>query len=215
MTSAIMEEWILSFNGRMKSQGRKVILFLDNATCHPRIDLSNVKLAYFPPITTSITQPIDQGIIYTLKSFYRKFVLQSLVAKIKTCTSVSQLVKQINVLDAVNWIDQAKKKILPETVKKCFLKAGFPAHASADTQDVTVENLQAISDLCKQGNLPDNAEDVVNFDNELATTEDIQSAADIAAENSRCEVMEEMDDDDDEGNGRELKIGTLEKHYLL
>jgi len=79
-------------------------------------------------------------------------------------------------------------------VKKCFLKAGFPAHASADTQYVTVENLQVISDLCKQGNLPDNAEDVVNFDNELATTEDIQSAADISAENNRCEVMEEMDD---------------------
>ena len=74
-------------------------------------------------------------------------------------------------------------------MKKCFLKAGFPAHASADTQDVTVENLQAISDLCKQGNLPDKAEDVVNFDNELATTEDIQSTADIAVENSRCEVM--------------------------
>ena len=86
------------------------------------------------------------------------------------------------VLDAVNWIHQAKKKILPETVKKCFLKTGFPAHGSADTQDVTVENLQAISDLCKQGNMPDKAKDVVNFDNELATTEDIQSAADIAAE---------------------------------
>ena len=73
-----------------------------------------------------------------------------------------------------------------------------------------MENLQAISDLCKQGNLPDNAEDVVNFDNELAMTEDIQSAADIAAKNSRCEVMEEMDDND-EGNERELKIRTFGK----
>jgi ribosomal protein S6 len=90
---------------------------------------------------------------------------------------------------------------------KCFLKAGFPAHASADTQDITVENLQAISDLCKQRNLPDNAEYVVIFDNELATTEDIQSAADIAAKNSRCEVMEEMDDD--EGIEWELKIRTF------
>ena len=70
---------------------------------------------------------------------------------------------------------------------------------------------KAISDLCKQGNLPDNAEDVVNFDNELATTEDIQSAAYIAAENSRCEVMEEVDDDDDVGNERELKIRTFEE----
>jgi Ran GTPase-activating protein (RanGAP) involved in mRNA processing and transport len=74
--------------------------------------------------------------------------------------------------------------------------------------DVTVENLQSISDLCKQGNLPDNAEDVVNFYNKLATTEDIQSADDIAAENSRCEVMEEMDDDD-EGNERELTLRTF------
>ena len=72
-----------------------------------------------------------------------------------------------------------------------------------------MENLQAISDLCKQGNLPDNAEDVVNFDYELATTEDIQSAADIAAENSSFEVMKGMGDDDDEGNERELKIRTL------
>jgi hypothetical protein len=76
--------------------------------------------------------------------------------------------------------------------------------------DVTVENLQANSDLCKQGNLPDNAKDVINFDNELATTEDIQSAADIAAENSRREVMEEMDDDD-EGKERELKIRNFGK----
>ena len=64
-----------------------------------------------------------------------------------------------------------------------------------------MENLQAISDLCKHGNLADKAEDVVNFDNELATTEDIQSTADIAAENSSCDVMKEMDDDD-EGNER-------------
>ena len=77
-------------------------MFLDNATCHPKIDLSNVKLAYFPPNTTSVTQPMDQGVIYTLKSFYRKFVLQSLVAKISTCSNVSELAKQVNVLDAVN-----------------------------------------------------------------------------------------------------------------
>jgi hypothetical protein len=54
-----------------------------------------------------------------------------------TPAPIYQLVKQINVLDAVNWIHLAKKKILPETVKKCcFLKAAFPAHALADTEDM-------------------------------------------------------------------------------
>ncbi|KAF5277361.1 hypothetical protein FQA39_LY06174 [Lamprigera yunnana] len=69
-------------------------------------------------------------------------------------------------------------------------------------------SLDAISDLCKQVNLPDNAEDIVNFDNELATTEDFQNAADNAAENRRCEDTEKIGNDD-EGNERELKIHTF------
>ena len=63
MTSQIMEEWLTAFNGRMKMQNRHVLLFLDNATCHPHIKLSNVRLAWFPPNTTSVSQPMDQGII--------------------------------------------------------------------------------------------------------------------------------------------------------
>lgn len=78
-------------------------------------------------------------------------MLQLLVAKISICSSVSELIKQFSVLDDVNWIHQAKKKVLPETVKKCFHKAGFPAKMTPDTQDVVVENLKEISYLCKQG----------------------------------------------------------------
>jgi len=37
MTSQIMEEWLTSFNGRIKMQNRHVLLFLDNTTCHPHI----------------------------------------------------------------------------------------------------------------------------------------------------------------------------------
>jgi hypothetical protein len=46
-----------------------------------------------------------------------------------------------------------KKKILPKTVKKCFVKAGFPAQASPDTQDIAVQNLKEIVDLCMQGKM--------------------------------------------------------------
>jgi hypothetical protein len=63
MTSQIMEEWLTAFNGRMKKQNWHVLLFLDNATCHPHIKLSDVRLAWFPPNTTSVSQPMDQGII--------------------------------------------------------------------------------------------------------------------------------------------------------
>ena len=73
MTAALMEEWLNGFNAKMKKENRHVLLFFDNATCHPHIKLSNVTLAWFPPNTTSVTQPMDQGVIYTLKSHYRRW----------------------------------------------------------------------------------------------------------------------------------------------
>ena len=72
MTSGIFSSWLNSFNDKMKAQHRNVLLFLDNAPSHPTLDLSNVKLVFFPPNTTSVLQPMDQGVIQSLKLQYRK-----------------------------------------------------------------------------------------------------------------------------------------------
>jgi ABC-type phosphate transport system auxiliary subunit len=55
------------FNAKMKEKNRNVILFLDNATCHPKVTLSNVKIAWFPANATSVLQPMVMGDIYTFK----------------------------------------------------------------------------------------------------------------------------------------------------
>jgi hypothetical protein len=49
MNSLIFKEWLLKFDRKMKRQNRKVILFLDNAPCHPHFQLDNIKLQFFPP----------------------------------------------------------------------------------------------------------------------------------------------------------------------
>ena len=125
MTSQIMEEWLTAFNGRMKMQNRHVLLFLDNATCQPHIKFSNVRLAWFPPNTTSVYQPMDQGIIWNVKVHYRKLLMQSLLANIDCTLSGYELARIVSVLDAVIWISHTVKKMLPETVTRCFEKAGF------------------------------------------------------------------------------------------
>lgn len=48
---------------------RSVILFLDNATAHPKIKLENVKL--LPPNTASHCQPMNKAIIQYFKVIYR------------------------------------------------------------------------------------------------------------------------------------------------
>lgn len=59
-------------------------MFFENATYHPHLDLLNVRLEWLPANTKSHTQPLDQGIIYSIKVNYRKKVLQSLLAIWKT-----------------------------------------------------------------------------------------------------------------------------------
>jgi hypothetical protein len=55
------------FNAKMKKENRNVIIILDNATCHPEITLSNVKIAWFSANATSVLQATDMGVIYIFK----------------------------------------------------------------------------------------------------------------------------------------------------
>ena len=125
MTSQIMEERLTAFNGRMKIQNRHVSLFLDTATCHSHIKFSNVRLAWFPPNTASVSQPMNQGIIRNVKVHYRKLLMQSLLANMDCTSSGSELARTVSVLDPVIWLSQAVKKLLPETATRCFERAGF------------------------------------------------------------------------------------------
>jgi hypothetical protein len=67
MTAATMEKWLNMFNAEMKKENRNVILFLASATCHPKITLSNVKIAWLPANATSVLQPMEMGVTYTFK----------------------------------------------------------------------------------------------------------------------------------------------------
>jgi hypothetical protein len=67
ITAATMEERLNMFNAKKKEENRNVILFLDNATCHPQVTVSNVKIAWFPANAISVLHPTDMSVIYTFK----------------------------------------------------------------------------------------------------------------------------------------------------
>jgi hypothetical protein len=140
MTVAIMEEWLNMFKAKMKQENRSVILFPDNATCHPKVTLSNVKIAWFPANATSALQPMDMGVIYIFKSHYNRFLMQSF-SDVEEADSSYALARSVSVLDAVNWIGLAVKKIEAETVKKSFAKAGCGENDVADNWRRQMETL--------------------------------------------------------------------------
>lgn len=125
MTSKKNSEYLAKLNQEMVSKNRHILLFLDNASSHPSLEFSNIKLEYFPPNTTSMLQPLDAGIIQAFKLNYRKLILENLLTKMGECESSNELVKSINVLDAINFSFQANKSITPTCIQKCFKNCGF------------------------------------------------------------------------------------------
>jgi hypothetical protein len=80
MTSTIWTEWLQKFDRRMRDEKRHVLLIIDNCPAHPKVsNLSNAKVVYLPPNTTSHTQPCDQGIIQAFKRRYRFHLLSKFI----------------------------------------------------------------------------------------------------------------------------------------
>lgn len=146
MTTEIMTEWLQNLDVKMGKEKRKILLFLDNAPCHPNLKLRNIKLIFFPPNTTSVLQPMDQGIIKNFKVLYRQFIVKNMLTKFDQGHSHTHVGKSITVLDAIFWIDRAIKNIKISTVCNCFVKSGFcNIELSPEVEDVTnVEQLNIL-----------------------------------------------------------------------
>ncbi|XP_066293140.1 tigger transposable element-derived protein 6-like [Branchiostoma lanceolatum] len=63
MTGEIFTEWVKKVDRDMGRRQKKILLVLDNCTAHPKdVQLENIRVLYLPSNTTSIIQPLDQGI---------------------------------------------------------------------------------------------------------------------------------------------------------
>ena len=77
MTTDLFFKWLDRFNFLFgTAPGRKVVLLLDNCSAHGTVanlpSFSNVRIIFLPPNTTCKIQPMDAGIIATMKKRYRQ-----------------------------------------------------------------------------------------------------------------------------------------------
>ena len=85
MRTEIMEDALRLLDCKVQLEHRKIILFLDNAPCHPETlqnNLKNIKLIFLLKRTSSQLQPLDAGIIRAFKCKYRKRLLKYVVSRI-------------------------------------------------------------------------------------------------------------------------------------
>lgn len=199
MTTLLFDEWVKDLNNSMKKKDRKIILFVDNASSHATVELSNVCLKFFPANCTSELQPMDQGIIKALKSGYRQRLLKSILAKMESEEAGDKIVCSITVLDAIYWISQAWDDINPETIQKCFSRCGFTFfngfESIAIEQDTQQCELQELVDqaACALNIAIGDAEEYVNIDSD--TQVHIGESDDWEKDLADAEKPEETDDE--------------------
>ena len=95
ITTAVFNTWITNWNHNLRwMQGNhKVVLFVDQASSHVLQDLSNIRIQFLPPSTTSKLQPMDQGVIRSLKCYYRSRLTGRYLAGITEGQTTQQLAK--------------------------------------------------------------------------------------------------------------------------
>ena len=127
MDERISLNLVSKYNAKMKRQKRKVLVFIDNAPSHPDLEFSNVKLKLLPTNTTSKSQPMDQGIIQTVKLKFHRRQLRHIISEMEKDKSKcgSELLKNINILQAIYLINRSWQEVETFTIQKCFTKCGF------------------------------------------------------------------------------------------
>ena len=74
MNGPIFHSYMKNWNDELARQRRHILLLIDNAPSHIVDEYSNIKIQFLPPNTTSKIQPLDQGIIRSVKCAYRKTI---------------------------------------------------------------------------------------------------------------------------------------------
>lgn len=153
------------------------------------MNLQNIRLEFLPPNTTSILQPMDQGVIKCFKGHFRMALVLKMIEN-----SERGLPMNVNVLDAVLLMTAAWEKVTAATISNCFTHAGF-RDTLLKPNDPFVEIRSHVDQLGVS--LPIPFDEFVNLDNAVHTAEVLSEEAILQS------VLGEGEDDDDDDDNNE------------
>ena len=105
----------------------KVLLILDNAPGHPealQFAHPNVEVVFLPPNTTSLIQPMDQGIIETFNRYYTRRTFNRILEAMENDPSltVTDCWKLFNITDSITIIKDSLDEVKQSTLNACWSK---------------------------------------------------------------------------------------------
>lgn len=222
MDREIFAEWINNMERKCAATNRKVLMLLDNFSCHyvPDLKLKFVRLLFLPPNTTSKSQPLDQGIIQNMKAHYKKGLINYYWSQLVSQESEKVVkVKEIDLFQGVQRVVDAWNAVKPETIQKCFSRSLPGVHvddpdATEDEDDDLADNPIVSSEVSRRmftGSMT--FMDYVNADSQLITSDELSSPQEESTDglpNVEAPISEDEVESDQEGNDEEstMKVST-------
>jgi len=133
--SGLWYEYLQNLNDSMKIQGRRIALITDNAPTQPPPErppieykrppppvLDHIKLIYLPPNTTAWLQPLDAGIIRSLKAGYRRRFVQYMVDYYE---KHGEAAPKLDILQVIYLVAEAWDELPSSVVFHCWQKVGL------------------------------------------------------------------------------------------
>lgn len=133
----------------------KVLLVIDNAPGHPAVRLQeinpNVRVEFLPPNTTSLLQPLDQGIIAIYKAYYTRRTFKMLLENLEhdPTKTLSQYWKDYTIADCLGNIKESLDELKQSTLNGCW-KNLWPEIVKSHAQVPDIrDEIKEIADLGK------------------------------------------------------------------
>lgn len=121
VTSTSFDKWLRKVNQKFKNQNRFVVMIVDNCSAHSNVEyLSNINLIVLPLNSPPKTQPMNQGVIQSLKTNYRQMLVQNQILSLDEDKD-----SEINFLLALHFLNQAWKRVPETTIADGFKSAKF------------------------------------------------------------------------------------------
>ena len=211
----------------------KAILLLDNAPAHPSEEElvsedGRIRVMYLPPNTTSLVQPMDQGIISVMKRRYVRRYLEEVLVVLEEEEDAEEdtrgartleKIKKYSIKSAIYNLANSWKDLKCTTLANCWNKLLTQREGDDMADFEGFDGGHEVQDffelLRKAGEKDVTRADVQNWMDDTDTDPgyEVLTPAEIAAQVSQQDADEEEEDDaEDEVLYKKVKLATLRNH---
>ncbi|XP_056641291.1 tigger transposable element-derived protein 4-like [Diorhabda sublineata] len=133
MTSQLFEKLLREWDGELRRENKKILLLVDNCPAHPHVaSLKCIKLVFLPANTTSVLQPMDQGVIKALKVNFRKLLVLKMIDNIE-----KNIEHNVHLLQAIVMVSKAWDIVDCDTIRNCFRHGGFLSSDNSESNSTS------------------------------------------------------------------------------